>query len=311
MESGVIQSSKESIIEVRDLTRLFKDIRAVDGLSFSVPSGDVYGFLGQNGAGKSTTIRMLLTLVRPTSGEIRIFGMDLQKHRKEILRQTGAIIERPDLYKYLTAKENLRIFSRISGVKLSRQQIMEHLDRVGLAERADSKVRTYSQGMKQRLGIAVALVHDPQLVILDEPTNGLDPQGIADVRKLIGHLSKDLRKTVLVSSHLLNEIELVADSLVIIDKGRKIVEGGKEELLQPKQMQVELITDDNERSTVLIKESRWASTYLQNENGSILLQLERALIPELNRTLVEKGINVVSLRPKHSLEDFFLSLTRH
>jgi ABC-2 type transport system ATP-binding protein len=304
-------NSKDSIIEVKNLSRHFKEIRAVDGLSFTVPSGDVYGFLGQNGAGKSTTIRMLLTLVKPTSGEINIFGMDLQKHRKEILRQTGAIIERPDLYKYLTAKENLQIFSRVSGIKLSQKKLMEQLERVGLADRADSKVRTYSQGMKQRLGIAVALVHDPQLVVLDEPTNGLDPQGIADVRKLIGHLSKDLRKTVLVSSHLLNEIELVADSMLIIDKGRKVVEGNKNDLLQPKQMQVELITDNNERSLILIRDTKWGSSLMDSENGNILLQLEKALIPELNRTLVEKEINVLSLRPKHSLEDFFLSLTKH
>lgn len=302
--------SVPAVIQVKHLSRHFGEVRAVDDLSFTVPSGQVYGFLGQNGAGKSTTIRMLLTLVQPGSGSIEIFGMDLQKHRREILRQTGAIIERPDLYKYLTARENLRLFSLMSGVKITEKKIMDQLEKVGLAERAHSRVKTFSQGMKQRLGIAVALVHDPQLIILDEPTNGLDPQGIADVRHLIYHLSKDLGKTVLVSSHLLNEIELVADSMLIIDKGKKVAEGAKEELLNPVKIQVELITDDNERSLALLAATKWGPYVLPGHHAGILLEIEKRLVPELNRGLVEKGINVISLRPKHSLEDFFLSLTR-
>jgi ABC-type multidrug transport system ATPase subunit len=300
-----------AIIQVKGLTKAFKEITAVDDLSFEVPAGQVYGFLGQNGAGKSTTIRLLLTLITPDAGTIEIFGMNLQKHRKEILKQVGAIIEKPDMYKYLTAMENLRIFAAMSGVRLSEKKLMDQLQLTGLAERAHSKVKTYSQGMKQRLGIAIALVHDPQLIILDEPANGLDPQGIADVRHLILHLSKDLGKTLFVSSHLLNEIELVADSMLIISKGKKVAEGSKEELLNPLKTQVELITDNKETSVRLIKETKWSSCLLNNSNGHILLEMNKALIPELNRTLVEKGINVLSLKPKHSLEDFFLSLTAH
>ncbi len=300
-----------AIIQVQGLTKDFREIKAVDDLSFQVPAGSVYGFLGQNGAGKSTTIRMLLTLVKPDSGLIEIFGMNLQKHRKEILRKVGAIIEKPDLYKYLTALENMRIFAAMSGVKLSEKKLMEKLDMVGLSERANSKVKTYSQGMKQRLGIATALVHNPELIILDEPTNGLDPQGIADVRNLILHLSNDQGKTVFVSSHLLNEIELVADSMLIISKGKKVAEGTKEDLLNPVKTLVELITDNKENSVRLIKDTKWAGYLLANSNGEILLEMDKELIPELNRTLVEKGINVLSLKPKHSLEDFFLSLTAH
>ena len=191
-----------TIVTVKNLTKNFKDIKAVNNLSFSVEQGQVYGFLGQNGAGKSTTIRMLLTLIKPTSGSIEIFGLNLEKHRKEVLKQIGAIIERPDLYKYLTALENLRIFAAMSGVKVSEKKLLEQLNMVGLAERAHSKVKTYSQGMKQRLGIATALVHDPQLVILDEPTNGLDPQGIADVRNLIFRLSREMNKTLMIYSNL-------------------------------------------------------------------------------------------------------------
>ena len=300
-----------AIIRVKGLTKDFKDIKAVDDLSFTVPAGKVYGFLGQNGAGKSTTIRLLLTLITPDAGSIEIFGMSLHKHRNEILRQVGAIIEKPDLYKFLTATENLRIFAAMSGVKISEKKLMDQLVMVGLAERRNSKIRTFSQGMKQRLGIAVALVHDPQLIILDEPTNGLDPQGIADIRNLILHLCKDLGKTVFISSHLLNEIELVADSILIISRGRKVAEGSTEELLNPVKTQVELITDNKESSVQIIKETKWKDYLSPGNDGNILFEMDKRLIPELNRTLVEKGINVLSLKPKHSLEDFFLSLTAH
>jgi ABC-type multidrug transport system ATPase subunit len=254
---------------------------------------------------------MLLTLIQPGTGEIEIFGMNLGKHRHQIMQNTGAIIERPDLYKYLSAYENLRLFGGVSGIKLSEKQIMEQLDRVGLSERAHSKVKTFSQGMKQRLGIAVALVHDPQLIILDEPTNGLDPQGIADMRRLMLHLSHDLGKTVFISSHLLTEIELIADSVLIIDKGKKVAEGRKEDLLNPVKTQVELIADDKETSLALLQQTSWAPFLRESTNDHILLEIEKGSIPALNRTLVEKGINVVSLRPKHSLEDFFLSLTKN
>jgi ABC-2 type transport system ATP-binding protein len=300
-----------AIIKVKNLTKDFREVKAVDDLSFEVPAGQVYGFLGQNGAGKSTTIRLLLTLITPDEGSIEIFGMSLRKHRNEILKQVGAIIERPDLYKYLTATENLRIFAAMSGVKISEKKIAEQLQIVGLAERANSKVKTYSQGMKQRLGIAVALVHDPQLVILDEPTNGLDPQGIADVRNLILHLSKDQGKTIFVSSHLLNEIELIADSMLIISKGKKVAEGSKEELLNPGKIQVEIITDNKVKTLAIIKETKWNNGLSDTGNGIVLIEMQKADIPDLNRLLVENEINIFSLRPKHSLEDFFLSLTGH
>jgi ABC-type multidrug transport system ATPase subunit len=300
-----------TIIKVNNLSRHFNDIKAVDDLSFTVSSGQVYGFLGQNGAGKSTTIRMLLTLIRPTEGTIEIFGMDLQKHRKEILKKTGAIIEKPDLYKYLNAVENLRIFSAMSGVKLSKNKLMDQLSLVGLQDRAESKVKTYSQGMRQRLGIAAALVHDPELIILDEPMNGLDPQGIADMRKLIVHLANERGKTLFISSHLLNEMELIADSILIINKGQKVAEGTKEELLDPVRTRVELVTDDNERSLELIRQTQWNSYFVNQLNETILFDMEKTRIPDFTRELVEKRINVISIRPKHSLEDFFLSLTSH
>jgi ABC-type multidrug transport system ATPase subunit len=299
-----------AIIRVINLTKEYNgQIKAVDGLSFSVSAGQVYGFLGQNGAGKSTTIRMLLTLIKPDSGNIEIFGLNLASHRNEILKKIGAIIEKPDMYKYLTAMENLAIFATMSGIKLSKKKLLEQLAMVGLAERAYSKVKTYSQGMKQRLGIAIALVHDPELIILDEPTNGLDPQGIADVRNLILHLSREQKKTLLVSSHLLNEMEMIADSMLIIDKGKKVVEGRTAELLNPDKIQVEIITGNKQETVDIVKRSKWSTDLVNTTGESIILEMQKTKIPELTRMLAEQNVNIYSLKPKHSLEDFFLSVT--
>ncbi|GAA4738928.1 ABC transporter ATP-binding protein [Flavisolibacter ginsenosidimutans] len=297
-----------SIIEVKGLSKTFKDIQAVDGLSFSVSGGEVYGFLGQNGAGKSTTIRMLLTLIQPTAGSISILGKELAHHRKEVLSNVGAIIEKPDLYKYLTALENLSMFARLSGIHLTKKELLQGLQRVGLAERAESKVKTFSQGMKQRLGIACALVHNPQLIILDEPTNGLDPQGIADVRNLILSLSKNDGKTVFVSSHLLSEIEVMADSMLIIDRGKKVAEGKVSDLLNPSDTLVALETDNDERTMNFLNATEWSKGIQQNGRG-LVLKMHRREIPALNEDLVRQGIQVFSLRAKHSLEDYFLTLT--
>ncbi|MBW0178795.1 ABC transporter ATP-binding protein [Sediminibacterium sp.] len=299
----------QSIIQVKGLTKSFKNLTAVKDLSFTVNEGDVYGFLGQNGAGKSTTIRMLLTLIEPTAGSIELFGMPLNTHRTEILRQVGAVIEKPDVYKYLSAIENLRIFARLSGLKPTDQQLMQQLEMVGLAGRAKDTVKTFSQGMKQRLGIAVALIHDPQLIILDEPTNGLDPQGIADIRNLIRHLSRDLNKTVLVSSHLLNEIEQIATRVLIIDKGSKLVEGAAADLFDPSQTLVELETLNNEAALLQLQESKWAANLQPRRTGALLIKLHRNQIPGLHKDLVEMQIPLLSLQPRHSLEDYFLQVT--
>ena len=298
-----------SIIQVSSLSKRFRNITAVDKLSFTVNEADVYGFLGQNGAGKSTTIRMLLTLIEPSSGEIRIFGMDLRTHRKEILQQVGAVIERPDLYKYLTAYENLSLFAKMNEVDSSRKVLMEQLDLVGLADRAQSKVNTYSQGMKQRLGIAVALVHNPKLIILDEPTNGLDQQGIADMRNLILHLSRHLNKTVLVSSHLLSEIEQIATRMIIIDKGKKMVEGSVEELFDPSKTIVEIETTNVSQVIEWIRQSKWQSFLVGSETGSVTFQLHRDNISDLNHDLVYAGVKVLSMQKKNSLENYFLQIT--
>ena len=300
-----------SIIDVSGLTKSFKEITAVDNLTFTVKENGVYGFLGQNGAGKSTTIRMLLSLIRPTNGEIRIFGLDLFTHRKEILQRIGAIIEKPDLYKYLTAIDNLNLFAIMSGLKLKRKQLMDKLEKVGLAERADSKIKTYSQGMKQRLGIAVALVHDPDLIILDEPMNGLDPQGIADIRQLINHLSKDQGKTVFISSHLLSEMEQVADSLLIIHKGKKIAEGNMNQLLNPEQSRIEVETKSPREFELQLKQTAWANNIISVNGQKIIMQMKREEVPAFVQQMVGMKQDIFSIHKKNSLEDYFLSLTSH
>lgn len=297
-----------TIVSVNNLSKSFQHITAVDDLSFTVPAGEIYGFLGQNGAGKSTTMRMMLSLIQPSSGSIQLFGKNLADSRKFILQQVGAMIERPDLYKYLSAYDNLKIFAQLSNADDSRAALMKQLAKVGLEKRAGDKVGGFSQGMKQRLGIAIALVHHPQLVILDEPSNGLDPQGIVDIRNLILQLNQEEQKTIIVSSHLLNEMEQIASSILIVDKGRKIVEGKTRDLIDPGQTQVSLIVDDAYKAQQALVDTQFPP--LRALNAS---QLECAIarkdIPLLNQTLVEKGIQVFSIQQMNNLEKYFLQQT--
>ena len=298
-----------AIVETENLSKKFNATQAVENLSFTVNEGDVYGFLGQNGAGKSTTIRMLLTLIAPTSGDIKMFGKKLSTHRSAILQQVGAVIEKPDLYKYLSAYDNLSIFAKMSGMKATKQLLMNQLKMVGLDERAKDKVKTFSQGMKQRLGIAVALVHNPALVILDEPTNGLDPQGIADIRHLILKLSKEMGKTVIISSHLLSEIELIANRMIIIHKGRKIIEGVVKNLLDPSHTVIDIESINNKEAKDKLSMSKWAS-FIQPEK-ELQLMMDKNDVPQLVQDCVEMNIRLLSVNTSHSLENYFLSLTNN
>ena len=298
----------QPLIEVNKLVKKFDSLVAVDNLSFSVYQGDVYGFLGQNGAGKSTTLRMLLSLILPSSGSMRLFGEELRPNHKSVLNRVGAVIERPDLYKYLTAIENLRIFARMSGVRPDHRLLMDQLEMVGLAERANSKVATYSQGMKQRLGIAVALVHNPDLVILDEPTNGLDPQGIADMRNLILRLSREFQKTVVVSSHLLSEIEQIATRMISLDKGKKMMDGSVSVYYQPASNKVHLGVSNPAIAIELLKKEPW-SLQVELSREELIVSLAPHQVPALNRYLVEQGVEIQSIRSVNSLEAYFLSLT--
>ncbi len=301
--------SDQKIIEVTGLTKRFKDITAVDNLELNVYKGDVFGFLGPNGAGKSTTIRMLLSLIKPTQGDIRLFGKSLKKDRIDILKNIGAIVEKPDFYLFLSAYKNLEILGRLSRTDVSKKRILEILEMVGLHKRHRSKVKTFSHGMKQRLGLAQALLHDPELIILDEPTTGLDPQGIKEIRELIIHLSKDLGKTILLSSHILKEVELIASRMIIINKGKTIVEGTVEELLDSDMMTVEFELDDLEKATHVTSLTGWDKHIRDSRYGKFVMVLDKNEIADVNKFLVDNDIKVSSIAPTRSLEDYFLNIT--
>ncbi len=297
-----------SVIKVQHISKHFGSLKAVDDLSFEVQTGQVFGFLGQNGSGKSTTIRMLLSLIHPSSGSIEIFGQSIEKNRAAILEQVGAIIERPDLYPYLSAKEHLQLFAKVRKQKITANAIDETLVKVGLANRANDKVQTFSLGMKQRLGIAIALVHNPSLIILDEPTNGLDPQGIADIRELIKKLAKEEGKTVFVSSHLLSEIEQVANQILIIHQGKKMVEGVTKELLDPQKRIVQIKTMDDAGTLQVIVAGSFSNYLLPRKEG-IFLKIPTYEIPLLNESLIKAGVSLLGIETKNSLEDYFLQIT--
>ena len=304
-----MMTKADKVIEVRGLTKDFKEIRAVDSLSVNVYRGDVFGFLGPNGAGKSTTIRMLLTLIRPKEGSIKIFGKSLMEDRNDILKDIGALIENPAFYNYLSAYKNLEILSRMSGREISSNKIMEILETVGLKERSASKVKTYSHGMKQRLGIAQALLHDPELIILDEPTTGLDPQGMKEIRDLINYLCKEKNKTIFLSSHILSEVEQVANRMIIINKGKTVVEGKVQELLDSAEMKVTIEVDDAEAARQLIKNSGWAEKLLSANNNKMVFDVKTDEIALLNKYLVSNNISVSAIVPTRSLEEYFLKIT--
>jgi len=298
-----------NIIELRGLRKHYGDFHAVDGLDLTVQAGDVYGFLGPNGAGKSTSIRMMMSLIRPTGGTIKIFGVDLTTNRESILRRIGAIVERPDFYNYLTARHNLELLGRMSRADVSRANLLRVLGIVGLDHRAESKVKTFSHGMKQRLGIAQALLHDPDLIILDEPTTGLDPQGMKDIRDLILTLSAEHKKTIFLSSHILPEVELTANRMIVINRGKAVVEGAVQDLLNAGRMKVTISTPQAQEAAVLLR-STHAEANIQVADGAIVMLAERADIPHIVQHLVHASISVERVVPVRSLEEYFLTLTK-
>jgi ABC-2 type transport system ATP-binding protein len=302
-------NTSNSVIEISNLNKRFKSIVAVNNLNLKVLEGDVFGFLGPNGAGKSTTIRLLLSLIAPNSGSINIFGKSLRDYRKKILSRVGAIVEKPDFYNYLSAYKNLEILSKISGIEVKSSRIFELLELVGLKERYKSKVKTYSHGMKQRLGIAQALLHNPELIILDEPTTGLDPFGMKEIRDLIVRLSKEEKKTIFLSSHILSEIEMIANRMVIINKGTTIAEGKVKELLNTDTLKVVFEVDDVQASKYALDNTNWYKKIESISDNKLTFTLEQNEISEVNKMLVEKGISVSAVLPKRSLEEYFLKIT--
>jgi ABC-type multidrug transport system ATPase subunit len=301
----------DTIVELKNLTKKYGSLTAVDDLHLTVSRGEIVGFLGPNGAGKSTTLRMMLTLIKPTSGEIRIFGKDISKERSAILRNIGCIIEKPDFYLYLSARKNLEIFARMSGVNPDAKKLDEMFDLVGLTGRDRDQVRTYSHGMKQRLGIAQTLIHDPELIILDEPTTGLDPQGIIDLRYLILRLKNEFGKTVILSSHILNEVQLIADSMTIINKGKAIVQGKVTELLSNEDLIVTAEPLDAAKAMQAIEGSEWKASFKGIEEGKLNFNISKNRIPELNAFFAKHEVALYGLEYRRTLEDYFLKLTQH
>lgn len=303
---------KEAILEVKGLQKTFGSFEAVKDVNFTVYKGDVFGFLGPNGAGKSTTMRCMLSLIRPTAGQISLFGKDLKNHRTAVLSRVGSIVEKPDFYKYLSAFKNLEIFARVSGANVTQKEILSTLDFVGLSGREKDKVSGFSHGMRQRLGIAQTLLHQPDLIVLDEPTTGLDPQGIIEVRDLILRLKNEQHKTVILSSHQLAEIELVANRMVIINHGKTIIEGTVAELMNAQQtlLFVELCEPEAQNAVNSIQE-HWPDLICEiTSPKTFQLQIEKQQIAQLNRKLIDAGYAVVGLESKRKLEDFFIQMTR-
>ena len=298
-------------IELDGLCKNFRHIKAVDNLSLKVFKGDVYGFLGPNGAGKSTCIRMILSLIKPTAGKISVFGKELSANKLGILNRIGALIERPDFYNWLSAYKNLEILGKLSGVRELDKRIHEVLDLVGLEERAFSKVKTYSQGMKQRLGLAQSLLHDPDLIILDEPSNGLDPQGQKEMRNLIRTINAEKGITLLISSHILSEVEHIANRMVIINKGQAIVEGDVAQLLTESILNVYYTLGDPLKAEGHIMHSNWSNIFKGRINGRLLFEMEKDQIPQLSDFFSEQGLTIFAIEPKRSLEDYFISITEH
>ena len=299
------------LIEIEGLTKYYQKFKAVDQLSMHVDEGDIYGFLGPNGSGKSTTIRMILGLIKPTSGTISLFGEPVTSGRKAPLKRVGALVEKPDFYNYLSARKNLEVLGKLSGVTPLKKNVDKMLDIVGLSNRDHSKVRTYSQGMKQRLGIAQALLHNPDLVILDEPTNGLDPQGQKEIRELILRLREERRITVLISSHLLFEMEHMATRMIIINKGKAMVEGSVSELLRESEQQLTISLENPDETRSFITESQWSNQFVGQDHQKLFFRITRDQVPDLTSYLATNGSRIIAVEPVRSLEDFFLQITEN
>ena len=296
----------ETILSIKNLNNRFGQLKAVNNVSLKIYKGNVYGILGPNGSGKSTTLGIVLNVVNKTSGDYSWFGGKMQTH--EALKKVGAIIERPNFYPYMTAKENLELVCKIKGTSYSKVQ--EKLELVGLLERQNSKFSTFSLGMKQRLAIASALLNDPEILILDEPTNGLDPQGIHQIRDIIKLIATQ-GTTILLASHLLDEVEKVCSHVLVLRKGQVLYSGSVDGMTANEGF-FELQSDDNASLKVIIAQHP-AVEKVSEENGKILVYLNKDLEAKaLNLFLFEKNIVLNHLvKRKNSLEDQFLALTKN
>ncbi len=291
----------EPFVRVKNVSKTIRGKQIIQAINFDLIPGQITGFIGPNGAGKTTTIRIMTGLMKPTSGEVEIGGISMQKNFSEAIRPVGVIVENPEMYSYLSGYKNLLHFARMHD-KASKDELARIIDQVGLTDRIHEKVSTYSLGMRQRLGLAQALLHKPKFLILDEPTNGLDPAGIRELRVLLRKLADEEGVAVLVSSHLLTEIELMCDRIIIIQRGQ-IVETRDIRASQQSRYRFDI---DNEGLEVL---NSYNYTFTQLENFTIV-DIERDQVPALIAQLVEKNIAIYAVTPyQESLEDQFLQVT--
>ncbi|CAM4218710.1 bacitracin ABC transporter ATP-binding protein [Bacillus manliponensis] len=297
-----------AIIKTTNLTKIYGDQKSVDDLNITVQQGEIYGFLGRNGAGKTTTIRMLLGLIKPTYGQIEIFGEDLFKKQKEILKRIGSIVEVPGFYENLTARENLLINAKIIGVH-KKNAIEEALEIVGLQNETKKLVGNYSLGMKQRLGIARALLHYPELLILDEPTNGLDPIGIKEMRRLLKSLVEERKITLLISSHILSEVEQLVDRMGIIHEGKLLEEIKFDDLRKRNRKYIEFQVLNDNKATLLLENYFGIVDYEVHEEGNIRVYSHFGQQGQINKVFVQNDIEVLKIMmSEDKLEDYFTKL---
>lgn len=295
-----------TILQVENLIKSYGKFKVLDNLSFNVQDGDIYGFLGPNGAGKSTSLRIILGLVKSDSGNIAFMGKPISFKSKDYLQNIGALIERPDFYGNLSAYDNLWLIAELSDLNNPSNRINEVLELVNLNTRKKSNVKTFSQGMKQRLGIAQAILHKPKFVILDEPSNGLDPQGQADVREIIRSINKDDKITILFSSHILSEVEEICNRMLIINNGKKIREGKVIDLMSEENMHISIKTDNTEKLIDLLITDGYSYAI---DSGQLIVNLKESEIPCLIKKINQRNLNLYEVNQNRSLENYFLKLT--
>ncbi len=294
----------QPVLVATNLTKVIGKRTIVDGVSFTLNPGEVFGFLGPNGAGKTTTIRMLVGLIKPTTGNVTICGFDVRRDFEKALSNVGCIVENPDLYRFMTGRENLEHFARMLSLDASEVERVAEL--VALAHRLDQRVGTYSLGMRQRLGIAQALLGKPKLLILDEPANGLDPAGIREIRELLRHLAHDRQMAVFISSHLLGEVELMCDRVAIIHKGQLLREGSVSDLISSRR-EMEFKVGDVERASNIVREK---GLTFRADTDRLWIAMDENDAPALVVALAEAGVAVFhAQRHAESLEEMFLEAT--
>lgn len=303
--------SSTAAVQIRGLTKKFGSKTIVDNLSFDIPKGEVFGFLGPNGAGKTTTIRMMVGLMGMNAGQVLINGIDVSKHFEEAMRHVGAIVENPEMYKYLSGYQNLAMYARMNR-DITKERIDEVVAFVGLEHSIRAKVKTYSLGMRQRLGLAQALLHKPSVLILDEPTNGLDPAGIRELRDHLRKLAEQEGVAVVVSSHLLSEMELMCDRVAIIQNGKLVdVQQLRSDAVAEQTITVLFEVEENAAATAELTLSQASGVEeVVTKDGLLQVLTTREQIPGLNELLVQAGIKVYGIRTaSKTLEDKFLEVT--